>query len=312
MCVAMTQRYVEKILKARVYDVAVETPLDEAVMLSRRFGNTVLLKREDQQPVFSFKIRGAYNKIYHLTDEQKARGVVAASAGNHAQGVALAGRFLGIDTHIVMPTTTPEIKVSSVRNFGGNAILVGESYDEAYAHALALAESQGLTFVHPFDDPDVIAGQGTIGLELIRQRNGDMDAIFIPVGGGGLIAGVSSLIKEIYPHIKIIGVEPEDAPTLKAALDKGERVVLDEVGLFADGVAVKQIGEETFRVARETVDEVILVKTDEICAAIKDVFEDTRTMMEPAGALSVAGLKKYVAKYGVRNQTLVAITSGAN
>lgn len=312
MFAIMTQRYVEKILKARVYDVAVETPLEEAVMLSGRIDNTVLLKREDTQPVFSFKLRGAYNKIYHLSDEQKALGVVAASAGNHAQGVALAGKFLGINTHIVMPTTTPDIKVSAVRNLGGNAILVGESYDEAYAHALELAETQDLTFVHPFDDPDVIAGQGTIALELVRQRNSDMDAIFVPVGGGGLVAGVASFIKNLYPQIKIIAVEPEDAPTLHAAMEAGERVVLPEVGLFADGVAVKQIGEETFRVARDTVDEVVLVKTDEICAAIKDIFEDTRTMMEPAGALSVAGLKKYAAENNLHGQSLVAITSGAN
>lgn len=309
---AMTQRYVEKILKARVYDVAVETPLEEAVMLSKRIGNTVLLKREDAQPVFSFKLRGAFNKIYHLSDEQKALGVVAASAGNHAQGVALAGRYLEVDTHIVMPTTTPEIKVEAVRNLGGNAILVGESYDEAYAHALELAETQDLTFVHPFDDPDVIAGQGTIALEMIRQRGGEMDAIFVPVGGGGLVAGIASFMKELYPDTKIIAVEPEDAPTLHAALAADERVVLPEVGLFADGVAVKQIGEETFRVARNTVDEVVLVKTDEICAAIKDVFEDTRTMMEPAGALAVAGLKKYAADNNVRGESLVAITSGAN
>ena len=309
---AMTQRYVEKILKARVYDVAVETPLEEAVMLSKRIGNTVLLKREDAQPVFSFKLRGAFNKIYHLSDEQKALGVVAASAGNHAQGVALAGRYLEVDTHIVMPTTTPEIKVEAVRNLGGNAILVGESYDEAYAHALELAETQDLTFVHPFDDPDVIAGQGTIALEMIRQRGGEMDAIFVPVGGGGLVAGIASFMKELYPDTKIIAVEPEDAPTLHAALEADERVVLPEVGLFADGVAVKQIGEETFRVARETVDEVVLVKTDEICAAIKDVFEDTRTMMEPAGALAVAGLKRYAADNNVRGESLVAITSGAN
>lgn len=308
----MTERYVEKVLKARVYDVAIETPLDKAEMLSRRLGNTVLLKREDQQPVFSFKLRGAFNKIYHLSDEQKARGVVAASAGNHAQGVALAGRHLGIETHIVMPTTTPAIKVSSVRNLGGNAILVGESYDEAFAHALALAETQGLTFVHPFDDPDVIAGQGTIALELVRQRGSDIDAIFIPVGGGGLIAGVASFIKEVYPEIRIVGVEPEDAPTLHAALAAGERVVLPEVGLFADGVAVKQIGEETFRVAKDVVDEVVLVKTDEICAAIKDIFEDTRTLTEPAGALAVAGLKKYVGENKVKGQSLIAINSGAN
>ncbi len=308
----MIHDYVERILKARVYEVAEETPLEYANLLSSRIGNRILLKREDLQPVFSFKLRGAYNKIAHLSDEQKARGVVAASAGNHAQGVALAGSTLGVQTHIVMPTTTPEIKVDAVRSLGGNAILVGESYDEAYAHALELMETQGLTLVHPFDDPDVIAGQGTIALELIRQLRECPDVVFIPVGGGGLIAGVSSFLKALYPHIRIVGVEPEDAPTLHAALEAGERVVLPEVGLFADGVAVKQIGEETFRVARETVDEVVLVKTDEICAAIKDIFEDTRTMMEPAGALSVAGMKKYVADNGLNGKTLTCITSGAN
>ncbi len=308
----MTHEYVEKILRARVYEVAEETPLEFANLLSKRINNRILLKREDLQPVFSFKLRGAYNKIVHLSDEQKKRGVVAASAGNHAQGVALAGATLGVKTHIVMPTTTPEIKVDAVRNLGGNAILVGESYDEAYAHALALKESQGLTLVHPFDDPYVIAGQGTIALELIRQFQEPPDAVFIPVGGGGLIAGVSSFIKALYPEVKIIGVEPEDAPTLHAALAAGERVILPEVGLFADGVAVRQIGKETFRIAKETVDEVILVKTDEICAAIKDIFEDTRTMMEPAGALSVAGVKKYVAREKATGETYACITSGAN
>ncbi|MGV6857423.1 MAG: threonine ammonia-lyase, biosynthetic [bacterium] len=308
----MIHDYVERILKARVYEVAEETPLEFAKLLSSRIGNRVLLKREDLQPVFSFKLRGAYNKISNLSAEQQERGVVAASAGNHAQGVALAGSTLGVKTHIVMPTTTPEIKVDAVRSLGGNAILVGESYDEAYAHALDLMDTQGLTLVHPFDDPDVIAGQGTIALELIRQLRECPDVVFIPVGGGGLIAGVSSFLKALYPHIKIVGVEPEDAATLHDALAAGKRVVLPEVGLFADGVAVKQIGEETFKVARETVDQVVLVKTDEICAAIKDIFEDTRTMMEPAGALSVAGMKKYVAENAIEGETFVCISSGAN
>ena len=308
----MPKTYLEKILRARVYDVAIESPLEPAVRLSMRIGNRVLLKREDEQQVFSFKLRGAYNKIFHLPDEQRAAGVVAASAGNHAQGVALAGQRLGVTTTIVMPVTTPGIKVETVRRLGGKAVLQGDSYDDAYAHALQLADEKGLTFIHPFDDPDVIAGQGTIGVEILRQHADPIDAIFVPVGGGGLIAGVAAYVKLVRPDIRVIGVEPEDAPTLERAMHAGRRVTLPRVGLFADGVAVRQIGKETFRVARKTVDEVILVSTDEICAAIKDVFDDTRSVAEPAGALAIAGIKKYVAREDVSDQTLVGILSGAN
>jgi threonine dehydratase len=308
----MPQKYIEKILTSRVYDVAEETPLDLAPMLSKRLGNHILLKREDLQIVFSFKLRGAYNKIFQLNDEEKSRGVVAASAGNHAQGVALAGSSLGVKTTIIMPRTTPDIKVNAVRNLGGNVELVGDSYDEACEHAVVLAEREGQVFIHPFDDPDVIAGQGTIAMELLRQHPDPVNAVFVPVGGGGLIAGISSYLKYLRPDIKIIGVEPEDTPTLQQAMEKNRRVELKEVGLFADGVAVRKIGKETFRIARKLVDEVILVSTDEICAAIKDIFEDTRTMMEPAGALAVAGIKKYVAEREVTDQILIAINSGAN
>ena len=308
----MPKLIIEKILTARVYDVARESALDLAPSLSRRLANSVFLKREDQQSVFSFKLRGAYNKIFHLSEEEKSRGVIAASAGNHAQGVALAARRLGIRGVIVMPRTTPEIKVDAVKALGAKAVLVGDSYDDAYAAAMKMVEEQGLTFVHPFDDPWVIAGQGTIGMELQRQHPDPIEAVFVPVGGGGLIAGVATYLKYLRPEIKIIGVEPDDAPTLYEAVAKGRRVLLDQVGIFADGVAVRQIGKETFRLARRFVDEVLLVSTDEICAAIKDTFDDTRTMMEPAGALSVAGLKKYVAREGIEGRNLVAITSGAN
>ena len=292
----MTQKIIEKILRARVYDVARETALEPAPLLSGRLRNKILLKREDQQPVFSFKLRGAYNKIHSLSDQQKANGVVTASAGNHAQGVALSGRQLGVPTHIVMPTTTPPIKVDAVRALGGNAILVGDTYDEAYAHAITLAKEKNLSFIHPFDDQEVIAGQGTIGMEILRQYPDDIDAVFVCVGGGGLLAGVASYLKHLYPKIKVIGVEAEDAPSMFEALKAGRRVRLKQVGLFADGAAVKQVGKETFKLAREYVDEIILVKTDEICAAIKDIFEDTRTLSEPAGALAVAGMKKYIAR----------------
>jgi len=308
----MPQKYIEKILTARVYDVAEETPLEIAPRISKRLGNSILLKREDLQVVFSFKLRGAYNKIYRLNDDQKKRGVVAASAGNHAQGVALAGSNLGVKTTIVMPRTTPDIKVDAVRDLGGIVKLVGDSYDEACDYAVALAKEKDLVFIHPFDDPDVIAGQGTIAMELLRQHPDPMDVVFVPVGGGGLIAGISSYLKYLRPDIKIIGVEPEDTPTLHRAMEKNRRVDLKEVGLFADGVAVRKIGKETFRIANKLVDEVILVTTDEICAAIKDIFEDTRTMMEPAGALAMAGIKKYVAENKIQDQTLVAINSGAN
>ena len=274
----MPERYVEKILKARVYDVASETPLDLAPTLSRRLGNRVLIKREDLQPVFSFKLRGAYNKIVQLAPEVLQRGVITASAGNHAQGVALAAQKLGARALIVMPKTTPEIKVDSVRNLGAEIVLHGNSYDDAYEHALELAAQRGMTFVHPYDDPDVIAGQGTVAMEILRQHTGALHAIFVPVGGGGLIAGVAAYVKHLRPEIKIIGVEPDDAACLYEALRAGQRVVLDQVGIFADGVAVRQVGAEPFRIAQTCVDEVILVSTDEICAAIKDIFDDTRSI----------------------------------
>jgi threonine dehydratase len=307
----MTQKYIEKILRAKVYDVAEQTPLDFAPTLSERLGNRVYLKREDLQPVFSFKLRGAYNKMATLTPEQAAQGVIAASAGNHAQGVALAAKKLGIKAMIVMPKTTPEIKVKSVRANGAKIVLHGDSYDDAYAHAKELA-AKGLCFIHPYDDPDVIAGQGTVAMEILRQYTGDIHAIFVPVGGGGLIAGVAAYVKFLRPDIRVIGVEPNDADCLNQALKADQRVILEQVGLFADGVAVKQVGEEPFRIARECVDEVITVSTDEICAAIKDIFDDTRSVAEPAGALSVAGLKAYVEAQALSGQTLVAIDSGAN
>lgn len=304
--------YIEKILRAKVYDVAEETPLDFAPMLSDRLQNTVYLKREDLQPVFSFKLRGAYNKMATLTPEQAAKGVIAASAGNHAQGVALAAKKLGIKALIVMPKTTPEIKVKSVKAWGAKTVLHGDSYDDAYAHAMELVKEKGLTFIHPYDDPDVIAGQGTIGMEILRQHNGDIHAVFAPVGGGGLVAGIAAYIKFVRPEIKIIAVEPDDSDCLNQALLAGERVRLEQVGLFADGVAVKQIGAETFRLAQQFVDQVITVSTDEICAAIKDIFDDTRSVAEPAGALAVAGMKKYAEQTGIQRQTLIAVDSGAN
>lgn len=308
----MPRRYVEEILRARVYDVAIESPLETAARLSERLDNRILLKREDAQQVFSFKLRGAYNKIYGLSEEARKRGVIAASAGNHAQGVALAGKRLGVPTTIVMPTTTPGIKVDTVRRLGGKAVLVGDSYDEANEHALQLANERGLSFIHPFDDPKVIAGQGTVGMEILRQHADPIEAVFVPVGGGGLVAGVAAYIKQIRPEIRVIGVEPEDAPTLHAALQAGRRVKLKRVGLFADGVAVRQIGSETFKVAREYVDEVVLVSTDQICAAIKDIYDDTRSVAEPAGALAVAGIKRYLADHPMSGRNLVAILSGAN
>ncbi|WP_300526045.1 MULTISPECIES: threonine ammonia-lyase, biosynthetic [Alcanivorax] len=308
----MLDKYVKRILQSRVYDVAVETPIHAAPLISKRIGNRVLLKREDLQPVFSFKLRGAYNKLCQLSDEQLQRGVICASAGNHAQGLALAASSMGTKATIVMPRTTPDIKVNSVRNHGGKAVLHGDSFDEALAHARKLEVRDNLTFVHPYDDPDVIAGQGTVGMEILRQQSRDLDAIFIPVGGGGLAAGVAAYVKYVRPDVKIIAVEPEDAACLKVALEKNRRVTLPEVGLFADGVAVKQIGKETFKILRHHVDEVITATTDEICAAIKDAFEDTRAICEPAGALALAGLKNWVAKHQVENQTLVAIQSGAN
>ncbi|MES2206529.1 MAG: threonine ammonia-lyase, biosynthetic [Pseudomonadota bacterium] len=304
--------YLRRILTARVYDVAHETPCDRATNLSHRLNNHIYLKREDTQPVFSFKIRGAYNKMAQLTAEQLKKGVIAASAGNHAQGVALSAQHLGCSATIVMPTTTPAIKIDAVANRGAHVVLFGDSYSDAYAHALELAKANELTFVHPYDDPDVIAGQGTIGMEILRQVPRDLDAIFIAVGGGGLISGIGAYIKSIRPDIKIIGVEPVDSDAMSQSLAKNERVVLKHVGLFADGVAVKQVGEETFRLCKKVVDEMIQVDNDSICAAIKDIFEDTRTVMEPAGALSVAGLKDYLAKHQWEGKKVVAIACGAN
>ncbi len=306
------KKYIEKILTARVYDVAIETPLDPAITLSKRQDNQVLLKREDLQSVFSFKLRGAYNRIYQLTRSKKVKGVVAASAGNHAQGVALAAKKLGLDAIIVMPKTTPGIKVDAVKSYGAKAILIGDNYDEACAYATKYAKEKKLDFIHPYDDSDVIAGQGTVGLEIIRQHADPIDVIFVPVGGGGLIAGIGSIVKYLSPKTKIIGVEPADAACMAGALNKNRRVVLSHVGIFADGVAVKQVGKETFRLAKQCVDDVLTVSTDEICAAIKDIFDDTRSITEPAGALAVAGLKKYVKQKKISGKTLVAINSGAN
>jgi threonine dehydratase len=309
----MHENYLERILKAKVYDVAVETALDAAPRLSRRLNNRVFFKREDLQPVFSFKIRGAYNKIAQLSPINAARGVICASAGNHAQGVALAARTRGIPALVVMPLTTPDIKVRAVADFGAEIVLHGDDYDQAYEHALVLARDRGLVFVHPFDDPDVIAGQGTIAMEILRQQHGDeIDAIFVPVGGGGLIAGIAAYAKALYPRIKIIGVEPEDSAGMYESLRAGKRVTLDRVGTFADGVAVRRVGEETFRLAREYVDDIVLVTTDQICAAIQDIFEDTRSIAEPAGALAVAGIKKYVARENCTGRLFIAINGGAN
>ena len=309
----MQENYVERILKAKVYDVALETPLEPAPRLSRRLDNRILFKREDLQPVFSFKIRGAYNKIAQLSALSAQRGVICASAGNHAQGVALGARTRGIPAVIVMPVTTPEIKVQAVANLGGEIVLHGDDFDQAYEHATELARERGLVFVHPFDDPDVIAGQGTVAMEILRQHHGDdIDAIFVPVGGGGLIAGVAAYAKSLYPRIKIIGVEPEDAASMYESLRAGRRITLDRVGIFADGVAVRRVGEETFRLARAYVDELLLVSTDQICAAIQDIFEDTRSIAEPAGALAVAGIKKYVAREALSGRTLISINGGAN
>jgi len=308
----MLENYIKKILRARVYEVAVETPLEEARSLSRRLKNRVLLKREDLQPVFSFKLRGAYNKIAQLSPEERARGVICASAGNHAQGVALSARELGIKGIIVMPQTTPDIKVNAVKSLGGHVVLAGDSYDEAHLHARQLADARGYTFVHPYDDPDVIAGQGTVAMEILRQHTGAIDAIFVPVGGGGLAAGIAVYVKYLRPEVKVIAVEPDDAACLAAALKAKKRVTLDHVGLFADGVAVACIGEETFRILKGHIDEVITASADEICAAIKDIFDDTRSIAEPAGALALAGLKKYVAREACEGRTLIAIDSGAN
>ena len=308
----MKNDYLERILRARVYDVALETPLEVAPNLSARLGNRVLLKREDMQPVFSFKCRGAYNKMAGLSPAALSRGVIASSAGNHAQGVALAAQKLGCAAVIVMPSTTPKIKVEAVKARGAEVHLHGDTYDEAYAEARRLERSRKLAFVHPYDDPEVIAGQGTIGMEIVRQSSQPPHAVFVPVGGGGLISGIASYIKRLRPTVKVIGVEPVDADAMARSLKAGRRVALQHVGLFADGVAVKQVGVETFRLCRELLDGMILVDTDQICAAIKEMFEDTRTILEPAGALAIAGAKAYVERTGVRGKRLVAVASGAN
>ncbi len=301
-----------RILRARVYDVAIESPLDPAPNLSRRLNNTVLLKREDLQPVFSFKLRGAYNKMAGLSAPELERGVIAASAGNHAQGVALAAQKLGCRAVIVMPVTTPEMKVKAVAARGAEVVLHGDTYDAACAEAIRLASGRGLTFIHPFDDPEVIAGQGTIGMEILRQCSSPPDVIYLAVGGGGLITGVAAFVKSVWPQVQIVGVEPVDADAMARSLAAGERVRLEQVGLFADGVAVRQVGEHTFALAQRYVDRMVTVDTDAICAAIKDVFEDTRSILEPAGALAVAGMKADVASRALQGQTLVAVACGAN
>lgn len=313
----MSTDYLKKILTSRVYDVAIETPLELAPTLSARIGNAIYFKREDMQSVFSFKLRGAYNKMAHLTPAQLKRGVICASAGNHAQGVALSASRLGCRAVIVMPTTTPAVKIDAVRARGGDVVLFGDSYSDAYQHALKLEKKLKLSFVHPFDDPDVIAGQGTIAMEILRQHAGPIDAVFVAIGGGGLIAGVAAYIKAVRPEIKVIGVQTTDSDAMARSIKAGKRVTLTDVGLFSDGTAVKQVGVETFRLTQQYVDDIILVDTDAVCAAIKDVFTDTRSILEPAGALAVAGAKAYVerkagSKKPLKNQTLVAIACGAN
>ena len=308
----MYSDYLKRILTSKVYDVAVETPLDSAPLLSQRIQNTILLKREDTQPVFSFKLRGAYNKMANLPPSALARGVIAASAGNHAQGVALSAKRLGCRAVIVMPTTTPALKVEAVKRFGAEVVLTGDSFSDAYQHALTLEKKHQLTFVHPFDDPDVIAGQGTIGMEILRQHPGRIDAVFVAIGGGGLIAGIAAYIKQLRPEINIIGVQTFDSDAMVRSVKAGRRITLSDVGLFSDGTAVKQVGVETFRLARDLVDDYVLVDTDAICAAIKDVFQDTRSVLEPAGALAVAGAKQYAAQHKLKGKTLVAISCGAN
>ncbi|MDO4905728.1 MAG: threonine ammonia-lyase, biosynthetic [Lautropia sp.] len=308
----MPIEYLKRILNARVYEVAEETPLDTAPALSGRIGNKVLIKREDMQPVFSFKLRGAYNKMANLTEAERARGVIAASAGNHAQGVALSARRLGCRAIIVMPITTPQLKIAAVKARGGEIVLYGGSFSDAYQHALALQSSEKLTFVHPFDDPDVIAGQGTIGMEILRQHPGPIDAIFVAIGGGGLAAGVAAYVKAIRPETMVIGVETYDSDAMRQSLTAGEPVTLEDVGLFSDGTAVKRVGDETFTLCQRFLDDIVLVDTDQICAALKDAFEDTRAILEPAGGLALAGLKAWVEREGCHNRTLVAIASGAN
>ncbi len=304
--------YLKKILTARVYDVAVESALEPARNLSRRLHNKVLLKREDQQAVFSFKLRGAYNKMAHLTPAQLKKGVICASAGNHAQGVALSAHKMGVRSVIVMPVTTPQMKVDAVRALGGEVVLHGESYSDAYAHATQLEKRQGLTFVHPFDDPDVIAGQGTIAMEILRQHQGPLDAVFVAIGGGGLISGVANYIKAVRPEVKVIGVQMNDSDAMVRSVTARKRVTLPDVGLFADGTAVKLVGEETFRIARGLVDDYVIVDTDAVCAAIKDIFVDTRSIVEPSGALAVAAIKQYVANRKTKGETYAAILCGAN
>jgi threonine dehydratase len=309
------QDYLRKILTSRVYDVAIETPLEPARNLSRRLGHQVFLKREDKQPVFSFKLRGAYNKMAQLSPKALAKGVICASAGNHAQGVAMGARRLGCQATIVMPVTTPQVKVDAVASFGGdnvNIVLHGESYSDAAQHAKALEKRQGLTFVHPFDDPDVIAGQGTVAMEILRQHAGPIDAIFVAIGGGGLISGVATCIKALRPEIKVIGVQMNDSDAMVRSFKAGERVTLADVGLFSDGTAVKLVGEETLRLVRAYVDDFVVVNTDAVCAAIKDIYQDTRSIVEPAGALGVAAVKQYAARHGGEGKTYIAINCGAN
>lgn len=304
--------YLDLIRNASVYDVAIESPLERADNLSAKTGNTVYLKREDLQPVFSFKLRGAYNKIANLSDTELSDGVICSSAGNHAQGVALAARKRGVRAVIVMPVTTPSIKVDAVRKLGGEVVLSGDTYDDAYAHARQLEQDQSLTFVHPFDDPLVIAGQGTIGMEILQQAQHPVDIIFVPVGGGGLISGIATYIKQIDPDIRIVGVEPDDSSAMRNSIEAGQPISLDHVGIFADGVAVRRVGDETFRLCREFVDEIITVNTDQCCAAIRDIFDDTRSIVEPAGGLAVAGAKKYASEHKLDGQHLVTISCGAN
>jgi threonine dehydratase len=307
-----TTDYLTRIRNARVYDVASETPLELASNLSTRLGNRILLKREDLQPVFSFKLRGAYNKLTTLPQEILEAGIICSSAGNHAQGVALAAKRKGIRAVVVMPVTTPSIKVEAVKSLAGEVVLHGDTYDDAYAHARQLEKEQQLTFIHPFDDPDVIAGQGTIGMEILEQTDKKISAVFVPIGGGGLISGIAAYIKAVDPEIQIIGVEPDDSAAMRESLAAGKPVVLDHVGIFADGAAVRRVGDETFRLCHELVDDIVTVDTDQICAGIRDIFEDTRSIVEPAGALALAGAKKYLADSGIRNETFVVINSGAN
>jgi len=312
MSTLSASEYVQRILDAKIYDVAIESPLELARRLSRRHGNDILLKREDLQPVFSFKLRGAYNKIVRLPDSVARRGVICASAGNHAQGVALAATRRRIPSVIVMPVTTPQIKIQAVTDLGGEIVLHGDDYDSAFEHSLKIAKDRDLVFVHPFDDPDVIAGQGTIGIEISRQTGGAVDAVFVPVGGGGLIAGIATFLKHAHPRVRIIGVNAADSTAMYDSFQAGKRLALTRVGIFADGIAVRRVGEETFRLASEFVDEMLLVDTDEICAGIQDIFEDTRSIVEPAGALAVAAIKKYIAREGCMGKRLVAINCGAN